>query len=76
MRLPNNPVSIITGICVLLLAVGANAYGTYFSSSLIPEYDAAEKSMRQQRIKRLKPADPESTEVMLADRGLDISCHA
>ena len=76
MRLPNNPVSIITGICVLLLAVGANAYGTYLSSSLIPEYEAAENPVRQQRIKRLMPTDPESTEVMLADRGLDFPSHA
>ena len=76
MRLPNNPVSIITGICVLLLAVGANAYGTYFSSSMIPGLEAAEESIRQKFIKRLMPIDPESTEAMLADRGLDISCHA
>lgn len=36
-----------------------------------PSNDANENSMQQIRIKRLKPADPESTEVMLAARGCE-----
>ncbi len=36
-----------------------------------PSNDASENSMQQIRIKRLKPADPESTEVMLAVRCRD-----
>jgi hypothetical protein len=36
------------------------------SADVYPEIAAAEKSTRQKRIKRLKLADPESTEVMLA----------
>lgn len=31
-----------------------------------PSNDTSENSMQQIRIKRLKPADPESTEIMLA----------
>ena len=67
---------VVVGLCAVFQAVGGNAYSTYFSSSMIPEYASGENNMRQKLIKRLKPADPESTEVMLADRGLDISCHS
>jgi len=52
------------GLCAVFLAVPSTAgLG----------YEAAEYSATQIRIKRLKLADPESTEVMLADRGLDRS---
>ena len=53
---------VVIGMCALFLAVPSTAgLG----------YEAAEYSAKQIRIKRLKLADPESTEVMLADRGLD-----
>lgn len=45
------------------------------SQRTTPEADATEKTMPEIRIKRLKPADPESTEVMLAARSLDYSGH-
>ena len=60
---------IIIGLCAVFQVAGA--YSTYFSSTMTPGYEAAESNMRQKLIKRLKPADPESTEIMLADRGLD-----
>ena len=62
---------VVVGLCAVLQAVGAHAYGTYFSSAMIPGYAAAENNMRQKLIKRLMPADPESSEIMLATRGLD-----
>ena len=61
---------VVLGLCAVLLAVGANTFSTY-SSSMIPVFDAAENSIRHKFIKRLMPIDPESTEAMLADRGLD-----
>ncbi len=67
---------VVVGLCAVFQAVGSIAYSAYFSSIIIPEYAAAENNLRQKLIKRLKLADPESTEVMLADRGLDISCHS
>ncbi len=62
---------VVIGLCAVLQAVGAHAYGTYFSSAMIPGYAAAENNLRQKLIKRLMPADPESSEIMLATRGLD-----
>ena len=62
---------VVIGLCAVLQAVGAHAYGTYFSSTMIPGYAAAENNLRQKLIKRLMPADPESSEIMLADHGLD-----
>ena len=56
----------VSGICAILLATGADTYGPLTSSDVCSEIEAAEKSTRQKRIKRLKLADPESTEVMLA----------
>lgn len=61
----------VIGLCAILQAVGDNACSTYFSSAMIPEYAAAANNLRQKLIKQLMPADPESSEVMLADRGLD-----
>jgi hypothetical protein len=52
---------VVIGLCAIFLAV---------PSTTGPGNDAAEFSAKQLRIKRLKLADPESTEVMLADRGL------
>ena len=62
---------VVVGLCAVFQAVGADVYHLYFSSTMIPRHEAAEESIRQQFIKRLMPADPESTEAMLADRGLD-----
>jgi hypothetical protein len=61
---------VVLGLCVVFHAAAASAWYGGISQVTSPEYDAAEKSMRQIRIKRLRPADPESTEVMLATRGL------
>lgn len=61
---------IVGGLCALLQVPAADAKRDSVSPGMIPQRDAAEKSMPQIRIKRLKPADPESTEVMLARRGL------
>ena len=38
---------------------------------MTPGYEPVEYSLWKRLIRRLKPADPESTEVMLADLGLD-----
>ena len=57
---------LVCGICAILLAAGVDAYGSVTSSEPSAEIAAAEKNTRQKRIKRLKLADPESTEVMLA----------
>ncbi len=59
---------VVVGLCGLFQAVSADS--TY-SSGMIPVFDAAESSIRHKFIKRLMPVDPESTEAMLADRGLD-----
>ncbi len=63
--------AIVIGLCAVFQAAGADAYSTYFSSTMTPGSETAESNMRQKLIKRLKPADPESTEIMLADRGMD-----
>ncbi len=62
---------VVVGLCAVFQVVGVYAGSSYFSSSTISEYVTAENNMRQKLIKRLMPADPESTEVMLAARGLD-----
>ena len=59
---------VVVGLCGVFQAVSADS--TY-SSSMIPVFDAADNSIRHKFIKRLMPIDPESTEAMLADRGLD-----
>lgn len=41
------------------------------ADSTAPESDTPDESTREIRIKRLRPADPESTEVMLAGLDLD-----
>ncbi len=61
---------VVVGLCGVFQAVSADIDSTY-SSSTIPVFDAAESSIRNKFIKRLMPVDPESTEAMLADRGLD-----
>lgn len=53
---------IITGICAGFMVA---ADGLPASDS--PAHDPIEYSIWKKRIKRLKPADPEATEVMLAD---------
>ena len=52
---------VVVGLCALLLA---------FPSTAGTDNEAAGNTAGQLRIKRLKLADPESTEIMLADRGL------
>ncbi len=61
---------VVVGLCGVFQAVSADIDSTN-SSSMIPIFDAADKSIRHKFIKRLMPVDPESTEAMLADRGLD-----
>ena len=61
---------VVVGLCGVFLAVSADPDSTY-SSSMVPVFDAADISIRHKFIKRLMPVDPESTEAMLADRGLD-----
>ena len=55
---------VVVGLCAVFLAVPSTAG---------PGSEAAEYSATKIKIKRLRLADPESTEVMLADRGLDRS---
>ncbi len=61
---------VVVGLCGVFQAVSADTDSTC-SSSMIPVFDAADNSIRHKFIKRLMPVDPESTEAMLADRGLD-----
>ena len=63
-------VFVVVGLCAVIQAVGTDT-GNSSSSSMILGHEAAEESLRQKFIKRLMPIDPESTEAMLADRGLD-----
>ncbi len=67
---------VVVGLCAVLQAVGTDACNSWFPSGMIPGHEAAEQSLRQKFIKRLMPVDPESTEAMLADRGLDFPSHA
>jgi hypothetical protein len=62
-------VFVVVGLCAVFQTVGTNACDS--TSYMIPAHEAAEESIRQKFIKRLMPVDPESTEAMLADRGLD-----
>ncbi len=62
-------VFVVVGLCLVFQVIGANACNS--TSYMIPAHEAAEESIRQKFIKRLMPVDPESTEAMLADRGLD-----
>ena len=62
---------LVIGLCAIVLAVGANAYDVNFSSAESPGSEPVEYSLWKKLIRRLKPADPESTEIMLADRGMD-----
>ncbi len=64
-------VFVVVGLCAVIQTAGTNACNSGFSSSIVPGHEAAEESLRQKFIKRLMPVDPESTEAMLADRGLD-----
>ena len=54
----------VTAISAIFLAVGAD--GSSYSSDGAEPYEVVKESTRHKRIKRLKLADPESTEVMLA----------
>ena len=54
----------VIAISAMLLEVGIG--GTESSSDGIESYQVAKKSTRHKRIKRLKLADPESSETMLA----------
>ena len=61
----------VAGICGIILAVSANADGINDSSVISAGDEPAPSSMREKRIRRLKLADPESTEVMLAGQRSD-----
>jgi len=54
----------VIAISAMFLAAGSD--DTRYSSDGTESYEVAKKSTRHKRIKRLKLADPESTEVMLA----------
>ena len=58
---------VVVGLCGVFQAVSTDST---CSSSMMPVFDAADNSIRHKFIKRLMPIDPESTEAMLADRGL------
>ena len=60
-------------LCVLFMAVSANAYRGTLTSSVSSVSKDAEIATQEIRIKRLKLADPESTETMLADNGLAVA---
>jgi hypothetical protein len=60
-------------LCALFQLATAEEQRDDQSQDATPETDATEKSMPEIRIKRLKLADPESTEVMLADLGVNLS---
>lgn len=66
---------VVVLLCALFQVAAADDERDEQSQRTTPEADAAEKTMPEIRIKRLKLADPESTEVMLAGRGLDDSGH-
>lgn len=53
---------IVIGICAGFMVAADGP-----SASDSPAYDPIEYSIWKKRIRRLKPADPESTEVMFAD---------
>ncbi len=61
---------VVVGLCGVFQTVSADS-DSNCSSSMIPVFDAVDSSIRHKFIKRLMPIDPESTEAMLADRGLD-----
>ncbi len=61
---------VVVGLCGVFQAFSEYTDFTY-SSSMITVFDAGDNSIRHKFIKRLMPIDPESTEAMLADRGLD-----
>lgn len=54
----------VIAMSAMFLAVGVD--GSIYSSDGTVSYEAAKKSTRHKRIKRLKLADPESSETMLA----------
>ena len=58
------------GLSILLIAVSASAYCGTLTSSVMSASKDAKNATQEIRIKRLKPADPESTETMLADGGV------
>ncbi len=62
---------VVAGLCAVFQTIGTDAHSTWFSSSMIQEYEVAEIFIPRHYIKRLMPIDPESTEAMLAGRGLD-----
>ncbi len=63
----------VVALCALFQVAAADEQRDNQSQDATPETDVTEKSMPEIRIKRLKLADPESTEVMLAGRGLNHS---
>ena len=57
---------VFTFIAISATVLAAGMDKTSYSSDGIESYEAAKKSTRHKRIKRLKLADPESSETMLA----------
>ena len=60
-------------LCVLFMAVSANANRGTLTSSVSSVSEDAERATQKIRIRRLKLADPESTETMLADGSQSMS---
>lgn len=60
----------VIGLCALLHAVSADAVRGDPSADWAPGSDVIKNSERMIRIKRLRPADPESREIMLAGRDI------
>lgn len=63
-------VTVIGLVAVAQFAV-ADISGSALSATILPGYDATGKFIPHKYIKRLRPADPESFEAMLAGRGMD-----
>lgn len=62
----------VVGLCVLLQAAAAGVLRGHSMPESTPGIDAAENSRQMIRIRRLRPADPESREIMLVDRGWSV----
>ena len=60
-------------LCVLFVALSANAWHGTVNSSMSTANETKKKATQEIRIKRLKLADPESTETMLATRSRSLT---
>lgn len=63
----------VAALCALFQVAAADEQRDEQPQDTPPGSDVTEKSMPEIRIKRLRLADPESTEVMLADLGVNLA---